>query len=181
MKQIEVQNGMDCSQTKFVECVHKPCAINLRPGGLCSIHVLSIIPICEWPEHPVSWRSCSLPQLGFYALAIALLPLLSSLKEFKSVLNKERQSNGKLHEQIEAVEAMIERQNHRQGFGIPVFDGFVITWGWLNDLHPSCNPWDGNQSLSCAKELVEELMPCLADMQKQLNNLTVMLSSTNHT
>ena len=70
-------------------------------------------------------------QLGFYALAIALLPLLSSLKEFKSVLNKERQSNGKLHEQIEAVEAMIERQNHRQGFGIPVFDGFVITWGWL--------------------------------------------------
>ncbi len=64
MKQIEVQNGMDCSQTKFVECVHKPCAINLRPGGLCSIHVLSIIPVCEW-QHPVSWISCLQHNLVF--------------------------------------------------------------------------------------------------------------------
>ena len=103
------------------------------------------------------------------------------------MLNKERQGNGKLDEQIEAEETMIEMQNHGQGFGIPVFDGFVITWGWLQMicirlaiLGTAIKAFLDTE-LGYAKEPVEELMPRLADMQKQLNNLTVMLSSTNHT
>ena len=208
---VEVQNGMPCSQTNFLECVHKPCAELLQSSShqlaTCGWPLLLLSPlpmtaafklyqsfryVCEWPEHPVSWILCSLyaAQLGFYALTAALLPLLlsSALKEFKSVLNKERQSNGKLHEQIEAVEAMIERQNHGQGFGIPVFDGFVITWGWLQMicirlaiLATSIKAFLDTE-LGYAKEPIEELMPRLLNMQEQLDNLTALLNScTNHT
>ena len=227
-KIVEVQNGMPCSQTKFFECVHKPCAELLQSSryqlATCGWPLLLLSPflmttglelyqrvryLCVRPEYPVNWISafkCA-AQLGVFALAIALLPFLlsSALKEFKSVLNEERQHNGALHEQIEAVEAMIERQNHGQGFGIPVFDGFVITHGWLQTicirfaiLGTAIKAFLDTE-LGYAKEPEEVLMPRLEDMQKQmdnslphledmqkqlnnLTNLTMMLRNyTNHT
>jgi len=162
--------------------------------------------LCIWPQYAENWLWCfkNAAQLVLFAFAIALLPFLlsSALKEFKSVLNEERQSNGALHEQIEAVETMIERQNHGQGFGIPVFDGFVITQGWLQTicirfaiLATAIKAFLDTE-LGYAKEPEQVLMPHLEDMQKQmdnslphfaemqnqLNNLTMMLRNyTNHT
>eukprot|EP00434_Breviolum_minutum_P018070 symbB.v1.2.015937.t1/scaffold1203.1/size131588/4 len=222
---LEVQNGMPCSQTKFFECVHKPCAELLQSSryqlATCGWPLLLLSPflmttglefyqrfryLCVRPEYPVNYIfafKCA-AQLFFLALAIALLPFLlsSALKEFKSVLNEERQHNGALHEQIEAVEAMIERQNHGQGFGIPVFDGFLLTRGWLQmicirfAILATAIKAFLDTELGYAKEPEEVLMPRLedmqkqmdnslphfAEMQKQLDNLTMMLRNyTNHT
>eukprot|EP00434_Breviolum_minutum_P018068 symbB.v1.2.015935.t1/scaffold1203.1/size131588/2 len=210
-KIVEVQNGMPCSQTKFFECVHKPCAELLQssryqlatcgwPLLLLFLFLMTVALefyqrfryLCERPQYAENWLWCfySAAQLGVFAFAIALLPLLlsSALKEFKSVLNEERQSNGALHEQIEAVETMIERQNHGQGFGIPVFDGFVLTRGWLQMicirfaiLGTAIKAFLDTE-LGYAKEPEQVLMPHLKDMQNQLNNLTTMLRNyTNHT
>ena len=213
MKQkiVEVQNGMPCSQTKFFECVHKPCAEILQSSryelATCGWPLLLLSPflmttglmfyqaflyLCERPQYAENWLWCfkNAAQLVLFAFAIALLPFLlsSALKEFKSVLNEERQHNGALHEQIEAVEAMIERQNHGQGFGIPVFDGFVITQGWLQmicirfAILATAIKAFLDTELGYAKEPEEVLMPHLKDMQNQLNNLTTMLRNyTNHT
>ena len=227
MKQqmVEVQNGMPCSQSKFFECVHKPCAELLQSSqyqlATCGWPLLLLSPLavttglmlyqafrhlCERPQDPSNWMFCFCfaAQLSFSVLAVALLPLLlsSALKELKYVLNEERQSNGTLHEQIEAVEAMIERQNHGQGFGIPVFDGFVITQGWLQmicirfAILATAIKAFLDTELGYAKEPEEVLLPHLEDMQKQLNNslphfadmqkqldnLTMMLRNyTNHT
>ena len=221
----EVQNGLPCSEAKFFECVHKPYAELLQASryqlATCGWPLLLLSPflmttglrfyqefrfLCQMPQYPILWLWCFLyaAQLVFFALAIALLPLLlsSAVKEFKSVLNEERQSNGMLHEQIEAVETMIERQNHGQGFGIPVFDGFVITQGWLQmicirlAILATAIKAFLDTELGYAKEPEEVLLPHLEDMQKQLNNslshfadmqkqldnLTMMLHSyTNHT
>ena len=214
----EVQNGMPCSQTKFFECVHKPCAEILQSSryelATCGWPLLLLIPflittglmfyqvfrhLCERPQYAENWLWCFklAAQLVFFAFAIALLPFLlsSALKEFKSVLNEELQSNGALHEQIEAVESMFERQNHGQGFGIPVFDGFVITRGRLQTicirfaiLGTAIKAFLDTE-LGYAKEPEQVLMPHLEDMQKQftdmqnkLNNLTTMLRNyTNRT
>ena len=213
MKQqmLEVQNVMPCSQLKFFECVHKPCAELLQSSrhqlATCGWPLLLLSPflmttglqfyqgfrhLCVRPQYPINWMVAFkyAAQLGVFAFAIALLPLLlsSALKEFKSVLNEERQSNGALHEQIEAVETMIEKQNHGQGFGIPVFDGFVITQGWLQmicirfAILATAIKAFLDTELGYAKEPEQALMPHLKDMQNQLNNLTTMLRNyTNHT
>ena len=213
MKQkiVEVQNGMPCSQTKFFECVHKPCAEILQSSryelATCGWPLLLLSPflmttglmfyqafrhLCERPQYAENWLWCfkNAVQFVLFAFAVALLPLLlsSALKEFKSVLNEERQHNGALHEQIEAVEAMIERQNHGQGFGIRVFDGFVITQGWLQmicirfAILATAIKAFLDTELGYAKEPEQVLMPHLKDMQNQLNNLTTMLHNyTNHT
>ena len=222
---VEVQNGMPCSQTKFFECVHKPCAELLQSSrhqlATCGWPLLLLSPflmtaglkfyqafrhLCERPQYAGNWLWCfkDATQLVLFAFAIALLPLLlsSALKEFKSVLNEERQRNGALHKQIEAVESMIEWQNHGQGFGIPVFDGFVITRGWLQmicirfAILATAIKAFLDTELGYAKEPEQVLMPHLkdmqnqmnnslphlADMQKQLDNLTMMLHNyTNHT
>ena len=210
-KIVEVQNGMPCSQTKFFECVHKPCAELLQSSryqlATCGWPLLLLSPflmtialefyqrfrhLCERPQYAETWLWCfkNAAQLVLFAFAIALLPLLlsSALKEFKSVLNEERQSNGALHEQIEAVETMIERQNHGQGFGIPVFDGFVLTRGWLQmicirfAILATAIKAFLDTELGYAKEPEQVLMPHFAEMQKQLDNLTMMLRNyTNHT
>ena len=196
---VDVQNGLPCSEAKFFECVHKPCAELLQSSryqlATCGWPLLLLFPflittglmfyqafryLCIWPQKLYNWIWCFqyATRLGVFAFAIALLPLLlsSALKEFKSVLNEERQSNGALHEQIEAVEAMIEKQNHGQGFGIPVFDGFVITQGWLQMicirlaiLGTAIKAFLDTE-LGYAKEPEEVLLPHLEDMQKQLNN-----------
>ena len=227
MKQqmVEVQNGLPCSEAKFFECVHKPCAELLQSSrfqlATCGWPLLLLCPflitlglhfyqefrfLCQMPQYLMNWLWCFHygAQLGVFALALALLPLLlsSALKEFKSVLNEERQSNGNLHEQIEAVEAMIERQNHGQGFGIPVLDGFVLTQGWLQmicirfAILATAIKAFLDTELGYAKEPEQVLLPRLEDMQKQLNNslphfadmqkqldnLTMMLRNyTNHT
>ena len=210
-KIVEVQNGMPCSQTKFFECVHKPCAELLQSSryqlATCDWPPLLLSPflmtlalefyqrfrhLCERPQYAENWlwSFYFAAQLGVFAFAIALLPLLlsSALKEFKSVLNEERQSNGALHKQIEAVETMIERQNQGQGFGIPVFDGFVLTRGWLQmicirfAILATAIKAFLDTELGYAKEPEQVLMPHLKDMQNQLNNLTTMLRNyTNHT
>ncbi len=222
----EVQNGMPCSPSKFFECVHKPCAELLQASryqlATCGWPLLLLSPflmttglqfyqafrhLCERPQYPGNWLCCFRygAQLVFFAFAIALLPLLlsSAVKEFKSVLNEQRQSNGALHRQIEAVEAMIERQNHGQGFGIPVFDGFVLTQGWLQmicirfailataikafldtELGYAKEPEEVllPHFEDLQKQLNNSLLPHFADMQKQLDNLTMMLRNyTNHT
>ena len=210
-KMVELQNGMPCSEAKFFECVHKPCVEFLQSSryqlATCGWPLLLLSPflmttglefyqrsrhLYERPEYPVNWMFAFkfAAQLGVFAFAIALLPFLlsSALKEFKSVLNEELQSNGALHEQIEAVESMFERQNHGQGFGIPVFDGFVITQGWLQMicirfaiLGTAIKAFLDTE-LGYAKEPEQVLMPHLKDMQNQLNNLTTMLRNyTNHT
>ena len=213
-KMVEVQNGMPCSQSNFFECVHKPCADFLQSSryqlATCGWPLLLSSPflmttglmfyqafryVCERPQYAENWLWCfkNAAQLVFFTFAIALLPYLlsSALKEFKSVLNEERQRNGALHEQIEAVESMIERQNHGQGFGIPVFDGFVITRGWLQmicirfAILATAIKAFLDTELGYAKEPEEELVPHLEDMQKQLNNLTnltmMLRNYTNHT
>ena len=210
-KIVEVQNGMPCSQSKFFECVHKPCAELLKSSryqlATCGWPLLLLSPLsmttglmfyqafrylCVWPQYLPNWIWCFkyASRLGILVFAIALLPFLlsSALREFKSVLNEERQHNATLHEQIEAVESMIERQNHGQGFGIPVFDGFVLTRGWLQMICIRCAILATaikaflDTELGYAKEPEQVLMPHLEDMQNQLNNLTTMLRNyTNHT
>ena len=210
-KMVDVQNGMPCSHAKFFECVHKPCADFLQSSrydlATCGWPLLLLSPflmstglqfyqafryLCIWPQHLPPWITCLqyAAQLAFFTFAIALLPYLlsSALKEFKSVLNEERQRNGALHNQIEAVESMIERQNHGQGFGIPVFDGFVLTRGWLQmicirfAILATAIKAFLDTELGYAKESEEVLMPHIEDMQNQLNNLTMMLRNyTNHT
>ena len=210
-KMVEVQNGMPCSQSNFFECVHKPCADFLQSSryqlATCGWPLLLSSPflmttglefyqaflyLCQRPQYAENWLWCfkHAAQLVFFAFAIALLPFLlsSALKEFKSVLNEERQSNGALHEQIEAVETMIERQNQGQGFGIPVFDGFVLTRGWLQmicirfAILATAIKAFLDTELGYAKKPEQVLMPHLEDMQNQLNNLSMMLRNyTNHT
>ena len=116
------------------------------------------------------------------------------------MLNQERQRDGTLHKQIEAVKAMMNNHNNGQGFGIPVFDGFVLTKEWLQmmgirlALLATAIKAFLDTELGYAKEPEEVMMPHLVDvqtqlknlhlvdMQNQLRNLTMLLGNyTNHT
>ena len=219
----KVQNGMPCLQENFFERVHKPCAELLQSSTRELV-------TCGWPlvllaPCPVTagfelyqsvrylflrpnvvqnwlWTFSWAAHLGIVLLAVSLLPLLlsSAQKDFKTMLNQERQRDGTLHGQIEAVEAMMYNHNNGQGFGIPVFDGFVLTKEWLQmmgirlALLGTAIKAFLDTELGYAKEPEEAMMSRLVDvqtqlkslhlvdMQNQLRNLTMLLGNyTNHT
>ena len=179
----------------------KISACHLRLASTALIPVIDDYRIDVLSSIPISMRMASIPTQLDMVFQICVttwnsclcyctssVPLVIRLREFKSVLNEERQHNATLHEQIEAVESMIERQNHGQGFGIPVFDGFVIAQGWLQmicirfAILATAIKAFLDTELGYAKEPEQVLMPHLKDMQNQLNNLTTMLRNyTNHT
>lgn len=195
----EVQHGMPCLQENFLERVHKPCAELLQSSTRELV-------TCGWPLVLLALRSVIAgfklyqstrfaflrpsfqdwlwtffwaAELGMVLLAVSLLPLLlsSALKDFKTMLNQERRRDGTLHEQIEAVEAMMNNHNNGQGFGIPVFDGFVLTKEWLQRigirfaLLTTAIKAFLDTELGYAKEPEEAMMSRLVDVQTQLKNL----------
>ena len=218
----EVQKGMPCLPENFLERVHKPCAELLQSST-------RELATCGWPLVLLAPRSVVVgfklyqnarfaflqpnlvqslwtffwaAELGTFLLAVSPLPLLlsSALKDFKTMLNQERQRDGTLHKQIEAVKAMMNNHNNGQGFGIPVFDGFVLTKEWLQmmgirlALLATAIKAFLDTELGYAKEPEEVMMPHLVDvqtqlknlhlvdMQNQLRNLTMLLGNyTNHT
>ena len=216
----EVQKGMPCLPENFLERVHKPCA-ELLQSSTCELVTCGWPPVLLAPHMVVVgfnlyqdvryaclrpyfvnwlWTFFWAAELGAFLLAVSLLPLLlsSALKDFKTMLNQERQRDGTLHEQIEAVEAMMNSHNNGQGFGIPVFDGFVLTKEWLQmmgirlALVATAIKAFLDTELGYAKEPEEAMMSGLVDVQSQLKNLhlvdmqmrnlTMLLGNyTNHT
>ena len=94
-----------------------------------------------------------------------------------------------MHTQIEGVEAMLERHNCGQGFGIPVFDGFVLTKSLLQNmcirlaLVGAAIKTFLDAEGGFAKEPEEDLGPTLASIASEVHNISVLLTSniSNHT
>ena len=201
----EVQSKMPCKPTEFSECVQKPCAVLLDNS-------IPELVTCGWPlvlaapdtvisgftfyqkltilfvnaHFTVNW-------LGFFAdsahfaavlLAVAIGPLhlSSGLKDFQKRLNEERQRDATLHIQIKGVETMLKKHNCGQGFGIPVFDGFVLTKGLLQNmcirlaLVGATIKTFVDAELGFAKEPEEVLGPTLASIKSVLQNITMLLT-----
>ena len=209
---LEVQSKMPCKPTEFFECVHKPCAVLLDNSS-------SELVTCGWPlvltapdtvisgfncyiiamhlffltSDIVNWLTfimCS-SQLAGVVLAVVVGPLnlSSALKDLQNRLNAERKRDATLHTQIEGVETMLERHNCGQGFGIPVFDGFVLTKGLLQNmcirlaLVGAAIKTFLDAEGGFAKEPEEDLGPTLASIASEVHNISMLLTSniSNHT
>eukprot|EP00434_Breviolum_minutum_P014862 symbB.v1.2.013102.t1/scaffold919.1/size152209/14 len=208
----EVQSKMPCKPTEFSECVHKPCAVLLDNSS-------SELVTCGWPlvltapdtvisgfqfyiramyllvvnRQILPWLSfitCSSHLAGVVlAVAVGPLNLSSALKDFQNRLNEERKRDATLHTQIEGVETMLERHNCGQGFGIPVFDGFVLTKSFLQNmcirlaLVGAAIKTFLDAEMGFAKEPEEDLGPTLASIASEVHNISMLLTSniSNHT
>ena len=208
----EVQSKMPCKPTEFFECVHKPCAVLLDNS-------IPELVTCGWPlvlagpdivisgfyvyvkgmnlfvltPSLFNWLLFieSSSQLAAVLLAVAIGPLhlSSALKDFQNRLNEERKRDATLHTQIEGVETMLERHNCGQGFGIPVFDGFVLTKGFLQNmcirlaLVGAAIKTFLDAEWGFAKETAEDLGPTLTSMAGEVHNISMLLTSnmSNHT
>ena len=209
---LEVQSKMPCKPTEFFECVHKPCAELLHNS-------IPELVTCGWPlalAAPdtvisaflvyVRWMNLfvltpslfnwlmfimSSSQLAGAALSVAVGPLnlSSALKDFQNRLNEERQRDASMHTQIKGVETMLERHNCGQGFGIPVFDGFVLTKGFLQNmcvrlaLVGAAIKTFLDAEMGLAKETEEDLGPRLASIAREVHNISMLLPTniSNHT
>ena len=208
----EVQSKMPCKPTEFFECVHKPCAVLLRNSS-------PELVTCGWPlvlaapdivmagflvyargmsmfvftHYLDNWLMFTLysSKLAGVVLAVVGGPmnLSSALKDLQNRLNEERQRDATMHTQIEGVETMLERHNCGQGFGIPVFDGFVLTKGLLQNmcirlaLVGAAIKTFLDAEMGFAKEPEEDLGPTLTSMASEVHNISMLLTSniSNHT
>ncbi|CAK9060032.1 unnamed protein product [Durusdinium trenchii] len=152
-RMLEVSEGLPCEATQFAECVHKPCAellldipANLAPCGLpILLLIVGIVPaFFRFYETAMNLVVLSklgrgLPQdwcdLGYHAfmlagftLAAAIGPLQLSwaLRDFQRRLADARRLDSNMHVQVQV--------NDGKGWGIPVFEGFVLTKSVMQTL-----------------------------------------------
>ena len=208
----EVQSKMPCKPTEFFECVHTPCAVLLDNSipelVTCGWPLVLAAPDIAMEGFLVYLRGMSLfvltpslfnwlnfisesSQLAGVVLAVVVGPLnlSSALKDFQNRLNEERKRDATLHTQIEGVETMLERHNCGQGFGIPVFDGFVLTKGLLQNmcirlaLVGAAIKTFLDAEMGFAKEPEEDLGPTVASIASKVHNISMLLTSnmSNHT
>ena len=210
----EVQSKMPCKPTEFFECVHKPCAVLLRNSSpelvTCGWLLVLAAPDIVMAGFLAYARGMSLfvlthhlaldnwlmftvysSKLAGVVLEVVCGPmnLSSALKDLQNRLNEERQRDATMHTQIEGVETMLERHNCGQGFGIPVFDGFVLTKGLLQNmcirlaLVGAAIKTFLDAEMGFAKEPEEDLGPTLTSMAGEVHNISMLLTSniSNHT
>lgn len=214
----EVQSKMPCKPTEFFECVHKPCAVlldNSTPelvtcgwplvlaapdtvisGFLFYVNGMNLFYLAPSSFNwllLLNWTKfvlCS-SQLAGVVLAVVVGPLnlSSALKDFQNRLNEERKRDATLHAQIEGVETMLERHNCGQGFGIPVFDGLVLTKDLLQNMcirlalvGAAIKTFLDTEG-GFAKEPESDLGPTLASITSEVHNISLLLTSniSNHT
>ena len=207
----EVQSKMPCKPTEFFECVHKPCAVLLDnsipelvtcgwplvlaapdtviSGFLFYVKGMNLFILTPMLINGLTFILRS-SQLAGVVLAVVVGPLnlSSALKDFQKRLNEERQRDATLHTQIEGVETMLERHNCGQGFGIPVFDGLVLTKGLLQNmcirlaLVGAAIKTFLDAEGGFAKEPEEDLGPTLASIASELHNISMLLTPniSNH-
>ncbi|CAK9060034.1 unnamed protein product [Durusdinium trenchii] len=157
---IKVSEGLPCEPTQFTECVHKPCAELLRdiPANLGPIGLPILLVICDmlpaclrfYNESMLLYASkitrglpeywcdvaCNAFVLAGCTLAVAVGPLQLSrgLRVFEHQLTNARRLDSNMNLQVEAVEAMLAQVNDGKGWGIPVFEGFVLTKSVMQTL-----------------------------------------------
>eukprot|EP00434_Breviolum_minutum_P014863 symbB.v1.2.013103.t1/scaffold919.1/size152209/15 len=202
----EVQSKMPCKPTEFSECVQKPCAVlldnsipelvtcgwplvlaapNTVVSGFDSYQSLTVLFVNPymyetWLSFFANTAHCAAVLL---AVAVGPLHLSSALKDFQKRLNEERQRDATLHTQIKGVERMLEKHNCGKGFGIPVFDGFVLTKGLLQyvcirlALVGATIKSIVDAELGFAKEPEEVLGPTLGSIKSVLHNITMLLTA----
>eukprot|EP00913_Durusdinium_trenchii_P000249 g226.t1 len=137
----------------FRDSVHKPCAKllqeippNLSPfglpamlmssAGILSITIIAYNRVVQMLSYSAEfwWLNNWIRLLGhacwFTSISLSVaspLSILSSaLEELESGLNEQRQQDPSRHLEVEAVEAMLAKVNHGQGWGIPVVKGLVL-------------------------------------------------------
>ncbi|CAK9000122.1 unnamed protein product [Durusdinium trenchii] len=159
-RMVEVSEGLPCEPTQFTECVHKPCAELLRdiPANLGPIGLPILLVICDmlpaclrfYNESMLLYASkitrglpeywcdvaCNAFVLAGCTLAVAVGPLQLSrgLRVFEHQLTNARRLDSNMNLQVEAVEAMLAQVNDGKGWGIPVFEGFVLTKSVMQTL-----------------------------------------------
>ena len=202
----EVQSKMPCKPAEFFECVHAPCAVLLDNSipelVTCGWPLVLTAPDIVMAGFLVYARGMSLfvlthrldnwlmftvysSKLAGVVLAVVVGPmnLSSALKDLQNRLNDERQRDATMHTQIDGVETMLERQNCGQGFGIPVFDGFVLTKGLLQNmcirlaLVGAAIKTFLDAEMGFAKEPEEDLRPTLTSMASEVRNISMLLTS----
>lgn len=126
-------------------------------------------------------------QLGAILLAVVVGPiqLSSALTEIENKLNEERHRDGGMHLEVQAVEAMLAKQNNGQGWGIPVFEGFILNNAVLQTifirlaLAGTVIKTFLDCELGFEKEQEETLRPDLAELKGMLRNVTMLLHTTS--
>ena len=87
--------------------------------------------------------------------------------------------------EVQAVEAMLAKQNNRQGWGIPVFEGFIVNKVVLQTifirlaLAGTVIKTFLDCELGFEKEQEETLRPDLAELKGMLRNVTMLLHTTS--
>jgi len=154
----EISAALLCKPADFFEHVHRPCGDFLEVAGLhlsnCGVPLLLLTTclitygiylytriqrVLFLGGHPSDWLYLANLTSSCLALLLAVMvgpyQLSSAMWDLQTALDAARSRDVTVHEQIDAVEIMIERQNYGQGFGIPVADGtFVLSHELLQQV-----------------------------------------------
>ncbi|CAE7425048.1 unnamed protein product [Symbiodinium natans] len=159
-RMLEVQERMPCQASDLAEEVHKPCGKVLRDaevalsslGWPLALLASTALPtaIQSYSKVRALYTNASLRLLPgnwvfiFYHAVLAtasLLPaafclqhLSSAIHDFEGALNRERLRDPSLHGQLQAMETALDRLNRRQGWGIKLFPGLVLTQSLLQTV-----------------------------------------------
>ena len=204
-RMFEVAENLPCDPLILETCVHEPCANLLKDVvpklSTCGWPLVLMAPsivvsgfhmygglLSLWSVQQFHIINCPLPlqpaaRLAALMLAVAVGPvqLSAALRNLESRLNEQRCSSSKSHLQIEAVEAMLNNSNHRQGWGIPVCDGFVLTTGVLQTvcfrlaLAGTVLKAFVDSAMGIEEAQDRKLMLKLTNIQDMLSNITFFL------
>ena len=203
---LEVTVVMPCDAKDFPKQVHAPCSRVLRDStpklstcGLPLVLVASKILMACFSWYGMvqllavsevnrgfkdNWLHLLLAscQLGAILLAVVAGPfqLSAALTDLENKLNEERHRDGGMHLEVQAVEAMLAKQNNGQGWGIPVFEGFILSKAVLQTifirlaLAGTVIKTFLDCELGFEKEQTEALQPDLAELKGMLRNMTML-------
>ena len=158
-KMMQLGNAMPCDSNESAQRVHVPCADMLNDVGpklasfgwtliLMSPNLLTscfLFYIKAQVVADLASVTTAVYYLGparravesaamFLGIVIAPFTLSAATKHFQRKLNELRCRDASLSIQVEEVERMIANLNDGHGFGIPVFDGLVLTRSLLETM-----------------------------------------------
>ncbi|CAE7427597.1 unnamed protein product [Symbiodinium pilosum] len=122
----------------------------------------------------------------FLAIVIGPFTLSAAMKNLQRKLNESRYRDASLSTHVEGLERMIANLNDGQGFGIPVFDGLVVTRSLLMTMliravlagtviKAYVDTGEGFNKEDAEKEILGSQLTHMANMIVNITNMSMAL------
>ena len=214
---LHLGHAMPCDSHEFAERVHFPCADMLEDVGpklaslglttllICPKLLISCFQFYLTTRHLSNLASIDKPMLYwlgpvrraalsaaiFLGIIIGPFKLSAAMKQLQRRLNESRCRDATLCIQVEGVERMIANVNDGHGFGIPVFEGLVLTRSLLEKMliqavlagtviKAFVDTAEGFNEEKAEDEVLDSKLNRMTAMLQNITNMSMALQQKSH-